>query len=217
MQEWTPVKTNWEADDVPPVTVFNRIEGNTLHLKETPEEDFELMGKTGTAHAFVYDWHREVFKTIKRIPARSRLYIREASKVCEGDDADVTDFELLVYSISDYPADSDLTWYTAPFSSHITPNDSRTRWWNNVFTNTAMEHHYHDENEGRGHLIMENSTLDPVDLVFIGRLCTYYFPEQTIYYDDRDMLYMKFHVEDMDVEETTTTTTAEPTTTTTIA
>ena len=180
MQAWEAVKTDWEEDDILLVSDMNRIEGNLKHLKEVPSDDFDLIGRTGRG------WFTSAetithFYVAKRLPARSSLYLREASKCFPNPDGDYKYLGLYISSIVTYPANSNLVWYTAP------DNDPLVRWLSAKTGRTFIENYYYED---LGLKLVTNPLYEPAYLSFIGKS----FAVAQARTSPEDTMYMRFHI-----------------------
>jgi hypothetical protein len=180
MQQWTPVKTNWGEDDIHTVEAMQRVENNLKHLKETPCDDFELIGRTGqgwfTSAATV-----NMFWVVKKIPARSSLYLREVSKCFPMPDGDRRYCLLRLTSAVSTPSNSQLLWYTKPDANPL------VRWISSKSTRKYIEHYNY---ENLGLKLMTNPLYTNAYLEFVGQMLT----PITGRHSPEDTLYMKFHI-----------------------
>lgn len=182
IQAWVSPKTDFELNDVPNVDDLNNIEQDLLHLKQYPNDDFDLIGRLGqgwfaSAQTFI------MFYVVKRIPPRSSVYIREASKCCPNPDGELRYTALLMQasSVVTYPKNENLTWHTAPDPNPL------IRWKGSKPTHTQIEHFYYDD---LGLKLMTNSLYVSAYVEFVG----YMFSLSSGEFSPEDTLYMRFHI-----------------------
>lgn len=179
---WTPMTKQWMQDDIPDVDTLNIIETNLLHLKQRPCEDFDMFGILGREVTSGYT--QTMFHTIKRLPSRSTLYLKEASKCTPRPDGQLLYPRLNVGTrIVTYPAWEDLQWHTPT----IDPEDISLRWVGTEDPHTYFEHYYYED---LGLAIVTNPLYVSATLEIWGNMA----PIALAKHNPENSLYMRFHV-----------------------
>lgn len=180
IQTWASPVTDWELNSIQNVDDINRVENNLLHLKQSPCEDFDLMGRVGqgwfTSAATII-----MFYVAKRIPPRSSLYLREVSKCFPNPDGNKRYVLLKLNSIETYPANTNLNWYTAPDVNPL------VRWISTKGSNMYIENYFYSD---LGLKLVSNPLYVSAYLSFICESLTSISAKNS----PEDTVYMRFHV-----------------------
>lgn len=182
IQAWTQMQKEWEQDDIPTVDSLNTVENNLLHLKQKPCEDFDMSGilgrETTTNHPV------PMFNAIKRLPARSTMYLKEVSKCTPRPDGQLLypRLNLGIRTVT-YPAWDDLQWNTAV----IDPDDIGLRWVGTEDPHTYYEHYYYED---LGLAIVTNPLYVSATLELWGNMASAALAK----HNPENTLYMRFHV-----------------------